>query len=95
MHGYGSGLTAFYTSLIMFHPSRLVALARLLPMAVRDFFGHDSLRTGSLPSEFPVHLLAANRRGLILGPARYLQGRVRARKAGLRSPKLLTQEDQS
>ncbi len=74
MYGYGVGLTAYYTSLILEHPSALIELARLLPLAYRDLFTGRSLRSGGLPSDFPKDLLAVNRRGLVKGPYCYLAG---------------------
>lgn len=80
--GYGVGLTAYYTSLIMDRPSRLIPLVRLLPLVYRDFFTKGSLRTGTLPAEFPPEIDKANRKGLLIGPLRYVKARRQARLHG-------------
>jgi glycosyltransferase involved in cell wall biosynthesis len=79
MYGYGAGLTAFYTSLILTRPKSISGLVGLLPSAYRDFFGSDSLRSGSLPDSFPKQLLKINRKGLVSGPFLYLRARHEAR----------------
>ncbi|MGA2837806.1 MAG: glycosyltransferase [Acidimicrobiales bacterium] len=75
MRGYGTGLTAFYASLIVTRPRCIPDLVRLLPSAWRDFFGSQSLRSGDLPEDFPNELRNANRRGLLLGPICYVRAR--------------------
>lgn len=79
MRGYGSGLTAFYTASVLARPSTMVDLIRLVPRALRDLYSSDSLRVATLEDDFPRDLLAANRRGLIVGPWLYLRGRVQNR----------------
>jgi hypothetical protein len=76
MLGYGVGLTAFYTSLVLTRPRCIPDLARLAPIAFRDLMGNDSLRSGGLPSDFPSELLKANRRGALAGPMRYIRARL-------------------
>jgi len=75
MFGYGVGLTAFYTSLVLSRPRCLPELIRLLPTVCRDLFGSQSLRSGELPPTFPSELRRANRRGLLVGPVSYLRAR--------------------
>lgn len=81
MLGYGVGLTAFYTSMLLSHPKLLRDTYRLIPNVCRDILGTGSLRSGHLPPDFPRALRAANRRGLIFGPGRYLKERLRLRAA--------------
>ncbi|GAA2705359.1 glycosyltransferase [Actinoplanes palleronii] len=83
MVGYGTGLTAAYTSLLLGRPGLLWRLLRLAPTAYRDLTGKDSLRVSTLQDDFPRELLGANRRGMIAGPRAYLRGR-RAARAKLR-----------
>ncbi len=80
MVGYGCGLTAAYTSLLLAKPSLIWRLLKLLPTALRDLTGGDSLRVSGLQDDFPRELLGANRRGMLRGPRAYLRGR-RAAKA--------------
>jgi GT2 family glycosyltransferase len=83
MVGYGSGLTAAYTSLLLHRPALLWPLLKLAPAALRDLTSSDSLRVSTLQDDFPRELLKANRRGMIAGPGAYLKGR-RAAKAKIR-----------
>ena len=80
--GYGAGLTAFYTSLVLTEPRLVPPLLRLLPTALRDLTSRDSLRVAGLEADFPAEILRANRRGMLSGPLAYLRGRVRARRSG-------------
>ncbi|GIE31236.1 hypothetical protein Ait01nite_042810 [Actinoplanes italicus] len=79
MVGYGTGLTAAYTGLLLGRPGLLWRLLRLAPTALRDLTGSDSLRVSTLKDDFPRELLTANRRGMMAGPGAYLRGRRAAR----------------
>lgn len=80
MRGYGTGLTAYYTSLLLNRPGRVVQLARLLPVAVRDLATRDGRSLGAVAGAFPSSLIKANRRGMLTGPYRYLRSRAQARR---------------
>ena len=84
MVGYGTGLVAAYTSLLLARPGLLWALLKLAPGALRDLSGKDTPRTATLRDDFPRQLLKANRRGMLAGPRAYLKGR-RTARAKLRS----------
>jgi GT2 family glycosyltransferase len=73
--GYGTGLTAAYTSLVRSDPRVLWPLLRLLPTALRDLLGGDGQRVAGLRPDFPRELLQDNRRGMLRGPLAYLRGR--------------------
>jgi GT2 family glycosyltransferase len=79
MVGYGTGLVAAYTSLVLSRPSLIWSLLRLAPAALRDMTAKDSTRTATLRDDFPRELLSANRRGMLRGPRAYLMGRRAAR----------------
>jgi GT2 family glycosyltransferase len=79
MVGYGAGLTAAYTSLLVKSPRLLWPLIKLAPGALRDLTGGDSLRVSGLQDDFPRELLKANRRGMLAGPRAYFKGRREAR----------------
>jgi glycosyltransferase involved in cell wall biosynthesis len=81
MRGYGVGLTAFYTSLLVDHPRSLPGLLGLLPRAYRDMFGQEGLQSSGLPSDFPADLLRAKRRGMLLGPLSYFRARFQGTRA--------------
>ncbi|MEU8615760.1 glycosyltransferase family 2 protein, partial [Actinoplanes sp. NPDC048791] len=84
MVGYGAGLTAAYTSLLLKRPGLLWPLLKLAPGALRDLTSKDSLRVSTLREDFPRELLTANRKGMLAGPRAYLKGR-RAARAKARS----------
>lgn len=75
MHGYGSGLTGFYTALVLDHPATLLPLARLSVRGLREVLSESSNRHATIAADFPPELLAANRRGLLEGPTNYLRQR--------------------
>jgi GT2 family glycosyltransferase len=80
MVGYGTGLVAAYTSLLISQPSVLWGLLKLVPSALRELTGKDTARTATIKDDFPRDLLAANRRGMLAGPRAYLKGRRAARR---------------
>jgi hypothetical protein len=75
--GYGTGLTAAYTSLLIRQPWRLFQLIGLAPLAVREVVGKSGMREATLSDEFPRDLLRANLRGMLTGPYAYLRGHSR------------------
>jgi glycosyltransferase involved in cell wall biosynthesis len=74
LDGYGSGLTAFYTRVVLRDPRRLLTLARLVPGALRALRGNDSART-TISDDYPASLRRASVRGMLSGPFRYLRSR--------------------
>lgn len=78
--GYGVGLTAAYTSLVLHHPDVLPKLLGLVPTAARDLFGSGGERTATIGDDFPRELLRANLRGMLRGPLAYLAGRRQERR---------------
>ncbi|GIH13859.1 glycosyltransferase [Rugosimonospora africana] len=81
MRGYGTGLTAAYTSLVLHNPLVLLPLLRLIPTALRDLSSDDSLRNAGIDEHFPAELMSANRRGMLAGPFAYLRGTLGRRRA--------------
>ena len=79
MVGYGTGLVAAYTSLLMARPGVIWALLKLAPGALKVMTAEDSPRTATLRDDFPREMLTANRRGMLAGPRAYLKGRRAAR----------------
>jgi GT2 family glycosyltransferase len=74
--GYGTGLTAFYTALVLTHPGVLPDVLGLLPRALHDLRSPMSIRNAGIDEDFPRDVLAANKWGLFLGPWAYLAGRL-------------------
>lgn len=75
LFGYGSGLTAFYLRALLRDPGTLPALARLVPRAMHDLRGRDSVRTATMGADYPAGMRRAMRRGMLAGPCRYLRSR--------------------
>jgi hypothetical protein len=80
--GYGRGLTAYYTKLVMDRPSLLWELGKLAPTAVRDLLSDDSVRNSGLGADFPKEFTRAQVRGMLQGPLAYLRGRHAVRSKG-------------
>jgi len=72
--GYGTGLTAAYTALVLRRPSVVPGLLRLVPRAVREVVLGRGARTATVGADFPRELLRANRRAMLRGPYAYLRG---------------------
>jgi glycosyltransferase involved in cell wall biosynthesis len=71
LHGYGVGLTAYYAALLRRDPQVLGQLLRLVPAALRDLRGHDSLTTATM-RDFPPSLRRQQRMGMLTGAFAYL-----------------------
>jgi hypothetical protein len=72
LRGYGIGLTAYYTALMRRNPRVLGALLALVPTAVRDLRGHDSLTTATM-RDFPPSVRREQRMGMLTGPLAYVR----------------------
>jgi hypothetical protein len=81
LHGYGVGLSAFYASLVLEKPARLIPLARMLPTALTELTRTDGERLGGIGPHFPQQALKAHRRGMISGPLSYARAVLASRKA--------------
>jgi glycosyltransferase involved in cell wall biosynthesis len=79
MLGYGRGLSAYYASMLVRHPSCLPELVRLSGRAMRDQVSRDGQRLTELDG-FPRELLRINRKGLLQGAFKYPGARLRARR---------------
>jgi hypothetical protein len=75
LHGYGTGLTAFYTACLLERPGRVLTLLRLAPRALAEVLGSSGDREATLREDFPRELLAGNRRGMLAGPGLYVRAR--------------------
>ncbi|MEU4237213.1 glycosyltransferase family 2 protein [Actinoplanes sp. NPDC026619] len=81
MVGHATGLAAAYTGLLLSRPRLIWPLLRLAPTALRELNTIYTPPSQTLRDDFPSHLRRANRRGMLAGPAAYLKGRFRARRA--------------
>lgn len=78
MNGYGQGLTAVYTSLLLTDPKQIIPLLRLFPRALRSMLVRDrSTDAGGVPA----NLLTHNWRSMLRGPMSYRKGRLDVRRA--------------
>ncbi len=73
--GYGRGLTAYYTKLLIENPRLFSELLKLTPVAMHDLLAANSLRNQSFGADFPQELAHAEVRGMLQGPLAYLKGR--------------------
>lgn len=78
LRGYGTGVTAMYTALVLREPAAVWSLLGLAPRALRHLVGGGA-PTGA---DVPARLRRALRRGMLSGPAAYLRGRRQQRRAG-------------
>ncbi|MGP9020441.1 glycosyltransferase [Streptomyces sp. BR1] len=93
-YGYGAGLTAYLTALLVRRPALLPALLRRLPRGAAHALtisAHREAGEQSVPGEhgaqdypWPRGLSRLERRGMLYGPLGYLRARYRVR--GLRRP---------
>jgi len=75
MTGYGVGLPAFYTALVISHPSYLWPLARLVRQGIRELASRGGDREATIGPEFPRSYLDAHRQALLRGPGWYVRQR--------------------
>lgn len=73
---YGQGLTAYLTRCVIEHPRCLVTLAERLPLAAWYAFSPNSAKNERKMS-YPAELNLVELKGMALGPAAYLRGRLR------------------
>ena len=80
VHGYGVGLGAFITKILVDKPSRIWDVARKLPAGVRYLLAPRSRKNIKKGSDYPRSLDRLERWGLIAGPLAYLRSRWRSRR---------------
>jgi glycosyltransferase involved in cell wall biosynthesis len=71
--GYGVGLTAMYTALVVCNPRHLVQLLRRVPAALRLLTRPASSRSPSLKPSYPRRAHALQLLGMAYGPLAYLR----------------------
>ena len=82
--GYGHGLGAYLARIVLRHPRRLGAVARLAPRAVRHVADPSSPRNARRPPALPANLARLERRAIAAGAVAYAAnaGRERVRGGG-------------
>ncbi|MEP7161786.1 MAG: hypothetical protein ABI746_11890, partial [Dermatophilaceae bacterium] len=79
VYGYGMGVTAFYTKMVLEDPRRLGTLMRLLPRAVSDLLLQSSAPEPSPEMTVPG-IRSARFQGMAAGPRAYLRSRSEQRR---------------
>lgn len=72
VYGYGAGLTAYLTSIVVGHPAAAVTMAGKAVGGLRHAFAPSSPRNNRRPAAF-AELKWVERRGMLSGPWRYLR----------------------
>ncbi len=73
--GYGAGLTAYLTRVIVERPAALPAIARRSVAGLRHTFGPLAPLAARRPRDYPRDLVRRERVGMMSGPWRYLRTR--------------------
>jgi hypothetical protein len=79
--GYGTGLTAMYTSLVFDDPRRLVVILRKVPLGLRMLLRPDERLSPSRFTSFPRRTKVYQLVGMAYGPFAYLRSVLSARKS--------------
>lgn len=72
-YGYGVGLGAYLTKLIVKNPARLGIFLRRVPAALRHLFSRHGGKLGRLPGDYPARLVWSERLGIVMGIPGYLR----------------------
>lgn len=79
-YGYGVGLGAYLTKLIVEEPSRIGIFLRRFPAALRHLFSRKEGKLARLPDDYPSRLVWSERLGIVMGIRGYLQSRAALRR---------------
>ncbi|ALJ21650.1 family 2 glycosyl transferase [Microbacterium sp. No. 7] len=79
LYGYGVGMTAVLTKLVLTRPTALAGMVRRLPGSARGLLAPGSEKNGGKGPGYPRALDRAELRGCLAGPVLYLRSRRRAR----------------
>jgi len=78
--GYGVGLGAYLTKLIVDRPAVGLDLARAFPSAIWHVFSRSSPKNKRLPHDYPTSLIWLERFGVVAGVPAYFRSRVSLRR---------------
>jgi GT2 family glycosyltransferase len=78
-YGYGVGLTAYLTSLLLNHPGLVLDIALRAPYGLAYVFSSRSPKNAKKRADYPTELDVQERRGMRYGPVAYLRSRRRSR----------------
>jgi GT2 family glycosyltransferase len=79
--GYGAGLTAYLTKLVIDRPGRALDLAWRVPRGMWYALSNRSPKNRRQTADFPRHLRRRELLGMLLGPFAYLRSRRRLRRS--------------
>ncbi|PSJ53786.1 glycosyltransferase [Pseudaminobacter soli (ex Li et al. 2025)] len=85
-YGYGMGLGAYLTKIIIDNPSTALRLLRVLPAGLLHMVGPFAQKNQRLPDDYPRSLVWQERLGIVAGILGYLKSRTHARRIALRTP---------
>lgn len=74
-YGYGVGLTAYLTKVIIDQPVRLFDFLLCLPAGLQHIFGAQSPKNAKKQANYPKELTRLERLGMLYGPIAYLASR--------------------
>jgi hypothetical protein len=73
--GYGIGLGAYLTKMLIDEPQLVGRFAMAVPAAARHIFGSGSTKNSRLPSDYPASLKRREWLGILFGPVAYARSR--------------------
>lgn len=79
-YGYGVGLGAYLTKLVVDDPARIGTFLRRSPAAFRHLFSRRSGKLDRLPADYPRRLVWSERWGIVMGVPGYLRSRAALRR---------------
>ncbi|MBX6320830.1 MAG: glycosyltransferase family 2 protein [Rhodospirillaceae bacterium] len=93
--GYGVGLGAYLTKLVVDRPGRALRMAAAAPSGLAYLLAPSSPKNSRLPADYPSGLVWRERLGILAGVPAYLRSRAAVRRAVRRdrSPPLTTGSD--
>jgi O-antigen biosynthesis protein len=78
IYGYGVGLTAYLTKVLLDRPALLLDIARRTPAGVHYLLNSQSSKNNTKLSDYPRELDSLERLGMLAGPWSYLRSRWQA-----------------
>ncbi|MCL4560300.1 MAG: glycosyltransferase [Chloroflexi bacterium] len=74
-YGYGVGLTAYLTKILLDHPLRILDISARIPSGLVYLFSSRSQKNSGKRADYPQELNRVERRGMLDGPFAYLRSR--------------------
>ncbi|WP_134321755.1 glycosyltransferase [Cumulibacter soli] len=81
MFGYGTGMAASLTKLVLSRPGEVATFARTLPRSLRELLHPKSAKNATRGPSYPPQIARAELAGYGAGPFLYLRARLRERRA--------------